>query len=75
MARRDPLAAARARLLQLKAAHDAGTIDAQRYDQERRKVEQEIGASLIAEEPKAARPSRRLVAVLAVGVVALAVFG
>ena len=75
MARRDPLAAARARLLQLKAAHDAGTIDAQRYDEERRKVEQEIGASLIAEEPKPARPSRRLVAVLAVGVVALAVFG
>jgi cytochrome c-type biogenesis protein CcmH len=75
MARRDPLAAARARLLQLKAAHDAGTIDARRYDEERRKVEQEIGAALIAEEPKTVRPSRRLVAVLSLAVVALAVVG
>ena|SRR5690349_8648159 len=75
MARRDPLTAARARLLQLKAAHDAGKIDQRRYDAERRKIEHEIGASLIAEEPKTVRPSRRLVAVLAIGVVALAVFG
>jgi cytochrome c-type biogenesis protein CcmH len=75
MARRDPLAAARARLLQLKAAHDAGTIDARRYDEERRKVEQEIGAALIADEPKTVRPSRRLVAVLSLAVVALAVVG
>src|SRR6185369_2539692 len=75
MARRNPLAAARARLLQLKAEHDAGTIDARRYDEERRKVEQEIGAALIADEPKTVRPSRRLVAVLSLGVVALAVFG
>ena len=75
MARRDPLAAARARLLQLKAEHDAGTIDAKRYDEERRKIEHDIGASLMTEEPKAPRPSRRLVAVLSLAVVALAVFG
>jgi len=75
MARRDPLAAARARLLQLKKAHDLGTIDAARYAEERRRIEHEIGASLIAEEPKTVRPSRRLVAVLSLGVVALAVFG
>jgi cytochrome c-type biogenesis protein CcmH len=75
MARRDPLAAARARLLQLKAEHDAGKINARRYDEERRKVEQEIGASLIADEPQAPRPSRRLVGVLSLAVVALAVVG
>jgi cytochrome c-type biogenesis protein CcmH len=75
MARRDPLAAARARLLQLKAEHDAGKIDAKRYDQERRKIEHEIGASLLTDEPEPVRPSRRLVAVLSLAVVALAVIG
>ena len=75
MARRDPLAAARARLLQLKAEHDAGTIDARRYDQERRKIEHAIGTSLMTDEPKPPRPSRRLVAVLSLAVVALAVLG
>ena len=75
MARRDPLAAARARLLQLKAEHDAGAIDARRYGEERRKIEHEIGAALLTDEPKPPRPSRRLVAVLSLAVVALAVFG
>jgi cytochrome c-type biogenesis protein CcmH len=75
MARRDPLAAARARLLQLKAERDAGAIDAHRYDEGRRKIEHEIGAALLTDEPKPPRPSRRLVAVLSLAVVALAVFG
>ena len=75
MARRDPLAAARARLLQLKAEHDAGKLDARRYDEERRKVEREIGASLLTDEPKPPRPSRRLVGGLSLAILALAVFG
>jgi cytochrome c-type biogenesis protein CcmH len=75
MARKDPLAAARARLHQLKTEHDAGTIDARRYDEERRKVEHEIGAALMTDEPRPPRPSRRLVTVLSLGILALAVFG
>ena len=75
MARQDPLAAARARLLRLKAEHDAGKIDGRRYDDERRKVEHEIGALLMTDAPKPPRPSRRLVAVLSLAVLSLAVFG
>ncbi|MBV9890398.1 MAG: tetratricopeptide repeat protein [Rhizobacter sp.] len=75
MARHDPLAAARARLLALGADHEAGKIDARRYDQERRKVEHEIGALLMTEAPTQVRPSLRLVGVLSLAVLALAVFG
>src|SRR5215213_1972506 len=75
MAERDPLAAARARLLQLKAEHEAGKLDDQRYDEARRAVEREIGAHLLAGEPAPARPSRRLVGVLALAVLALAALG
>src|SRR4051794_5914153 len=76
MAARDPLASARARLLKLKAEHDAGKLDARRYEEARSAVEREIGALLIAgDEPAPARPSRRLLGVLAVGVLALAVAG
>src|SRR5690242_9336772 len=75
MARRDPLAAARARLLQLKAEHEAGKLGARRYDEERRAVEREIGALLVADEPAAERPSGRLVGVLSLAVLALAVVG
>ena len=76
MAARDPLASARARLLQLKADHDAGKLDGRRYEEARRAVEREIGSLLIAgDEPAPARPSRGLVGVLAAGVFALAVAG
>jgi cytochrome c-type biogenesis protein CcmH len=76
MAARDPLAAARARLLQLKAAHDAGKLDAKRYDEARRVVEHDIGTLLLAADaPAPVRPSRRLVGVLALAVVALAGVG
>lgn len=78
MAARDPLAAARARLLQLKAERDAGKLDARRYDQARRAVEHDIGALLLAADapmPAPARPSRRLVGVLALAVVVIAAVG
>jgi cytochrome c-type biogenesis protein CcmH len=71
-----PLAAARARLLQLKAEHAAGRLDDQRYDEERRVIEREIGEGLLAGTDAAStRPSRTLVAVLALFVVALAAVG
>jgi len=75
MAKRDPLAAARARLLQLKAEHDAGKLDNRRYDEARSAVEREIGALLVAGDPVPARPSLRLVGVLVLGVLALAAVG
>ena len=77
---RDPLAAARARLVQLKAQHDAGTLDARRYADERAALEREIGALLLAAPGRAstapvARPSRGLVASLVVIVAAVAAIG
>ncbi len=75
MAEHDPLAAARARLLRLKAAHAAGTLDARRYDNERSAIEREIGERLLAGADTVARPSRRLVALLSLAVLALAVVG
>ena len=76
MAAVDPLAAARARLLRLKADHDAGRLDDGRYDEARRAVEREIGERLLGGPDAApARPSRALVALLSVFVVALAAVG
>src|SRR5450755_258937 len=74
----DPLAALSALLLKLKAQHDAGTLDAARYEKQRRNVEREIGERLLtaaAADAAASRPSRRLVAGLAVAVLALATIG
>lgn len=76
MATVDPLAAARARLLKLKAQHDAGKLDDRRYDEARRAVEREIGEGLLAgKDTASSRPSRALVAVLSLFVVALAGVG
>ncbi len=69
------LATARGRLLQLKSLHDAGTLDAARYDSERRAVEREIGEHLLRGGEAKARPSRRLVAGLTVAVLAVAAAG
>ena len=52
----DFLAEARGRLQQLKSLHDAGRLDASTYDAERRAVEQEIGAHLLAQPPAPPRP-------------------
>ena len=76
MARTDPLAAARARLLKLKAQHDAGTLDDARYDEARRAVEREIGEGLVGGAvATSVRPSLGLVALIAVFVIALAGIG
>ncbi|MEO8836492.1 MAG: tetratricopeptide repeat protein [Caldimonas sp.] len=75
----DPLAVARARLLTLKAAHEAGTLDDKRFDEQRRAVEREIGERLLVAPGSvgsaAARPSMRLVLGLAAAVVAVAAIG
>jgi cytochrome c-type biogenesis protein CcmH len=72
----DPLAAARARLRQLKADHEAGKLDDHRYDEARRAVEREIGEGLLAGQDAASpRPSRALVALLSAFVLALAGVG
>ena len=72
----DSLAAARARLRQLKAEHDAGRLDERRYDEARRAVEREIGEGLLAgQDAPSARPSRALVALLSLFVLALAGLG
>jgi len=72
----DPLAAARARLRQLKAQHDAGTLDAKAYEKARAAIERQIGEELLArDEAPVSRPSRALVALLSVFVVALAGIG
>jgi len=72
----DPLAAARARLRELKAQHDAGKLDDTAYDKARRAIERQIGEQLLsAEEAPAIRPSRGLVALLSAFVVALAAIG
>jgi cytochrome c-type biogenesis protein CcmH len=72
----DPLAAARARLRELKAQHDAGTLDDKAYDKARAAIERQIGEELLAgQDAKTIRPSRALVALLSVLVVALAGIG
>ncbi len=71
-----PLAAARARLLQLKAQHDAGTLDDARYCEARRAVEREVGEGLLGGAPATPpRPSLALVALLAVFVFGLGAIG
>jgi cytochrome c-type biogenesis protein CcmH len=69
------LATARGRLLQLGSMRDAGTLDAERYETERRAVEREIGEHLLAGGKAAAKPSHRLVGGIAVVVLAIAAIG
>ena len=71
------LAAAQARLMKLKSAHDAGTLDDTAYAEQRRAVEHEIGESLTSAPAPlpASRPPARLVAVLSVAVLAIAALG
>jgi cytochrome c-type biogenesis protein CcmH len=71
------LVAARARLLALKAEHDAGRLDQASYGEQRRAVEHEIGELLMAGQTAVApvRPPARLVAILAVAVLAVAAIG
>jgi cytochrome c-type biogenesis protein CcmH len=72
----DPLAAARARLRELKAQHDAGTLDDKAYDEARGAIERQIGEALLTSaDAPASRPSRGLVASLSAFVVALACIG
>jgi cytochrome c-type biogenesis protein CcmH len=72
----DPLAAARARLRELKAQHDAGKLDDKAYDEARAAIERQIGEELLAgQDAESIRPSRALVALLSVLVVALAGIG
>lgn len=73
----DGLATARERLLALKARLDAGTMAPSDYERERRAVERALGEAVVASVPVgvAARPSRRLLAGLAVLVVGVAVVG
>ena len=73
----DFFATARGRLMQLKALHDTGRLDAATYENERRAVEREIGNHLADAIPAdgRTRPSRRLVAGLSLAVIALAVGG
>jgi cytochrome c-type biogenesis protein CcmH len=71
------LAAARARLLALKAEHDAGHLDDASHAERRRTVEHEIGELLMGGQAAVptVRPSARLVAILAVAVLAVAAAG
>ncbi|MDQ6627162.1 MAG: hypothetical protein M3Z29_01730 [Pseudomonadota bacterium] len=72
----DPvLGQARTRLRQLGAAHRAGTIDAARFDSERRAIERELGDHLIGESDAAGRPSWRLVAGIVGIVLGVALIG
>jgi len=72
----DPLAAARARLRELKAQHDAGALDASAYDKARQAIERQIGEALLdGQDPASSRPSRALLALISVFVVALAGIG
>ncbi len=78
MANGDPLiAAARARLLKLKADHDTGGLDAARYAEQRRALEHEIGELLTNGQAAVTpvRPPARLVAILTLAVLAVAAFG
>jgi cytochrome c-type biogenesis protein CcmH len=71
--------ALRQKLQQLQTLHDNGTLSAKAYAQARSQVERELVAQVMAEAapatPAAARPSRRLQALLMLGVVAIAVAG
>lgn len=83
------IAALRARLLVLAAAHARGELDAAAYESARRDAERELGEAVVAapaaqptpapDGPEggatAARPSARLVASLIAGVVAVAIAG
>ena len=78
----DRIAAARSKLLALKARHDAGTIEAAQYDVQRSRIEREIGDALVAGPDAAApepdgtrRPSKRLLAGTAAFVLAVAAAG
>jgi cytochrome c-type biogenesis protein CcmH len=72
----DPLlASARRRLVELKAQHAAGTLDAARYESERRVVEREIGEHLLGSADASNVPSRRLVVGIVVAVFAVALLG
>ena len=73
----DALAAARDRLLALKSSFDAGAMAPSDYERERRSVERALGEAVVASMPGSAvvRPSRRLLAGLAVLVVGVAVVG
>jgi len=76
VAKVEPLAAARARLRELKAQHDAGTLDDSAYDKARQAIERQIGeALLVGQEAASSRPSRALLALLSLFVVALAGIG
>jgi cytochrome c-type biogenesis protein CcmH len=76
VAKVDPLAAARARLRELKAQHDAGTLDDNAYVKARQAIERQIGEDLlVGQEAATSRPSRALLALLSVFVVALAGIG
>jgi cytochrome c-type biogenesis protein CcmH len=69
------LATARGRLIQLGSMRDAGTLDAERYESERRGVEREIGEHLLGRVETKPRPSRRLVGSVAIVVLAIAAIG
>lgn len=71
------LAAAQARLLKLKADHDAGRLDEVGYATQRRTVEHEIGELLTNAPPTATRvrPTFRLVSILSAVVLAVAALG
>ena len=73
----DALAAARDRLLALKSRFDAGAMAPSDYERERRSVERALGEAVVASMPGSVvvRPSRRLLAGLAVLVVGVAVVG
>ena len=73
----DALAAARERLLALQSRFDAGSLAPSDYERERRAVERALGEAVVASVPGsvAVRPSRRLLAGLAVLVVGVAAVG
>ncbi len=73
----DALAAARQRLLALKARLDTGAMAPSDYERERRAVERALGEAVVASVSVAvaARPSRRLLAGLFVLVVGVAIVG
>jgi len=76
VAKVDPLGATRARLRELKAQHDAGTLDDSAYDKARQAIERQIGEELlVGQDATSSRPSRALLALLSVFVVALAGIG
>ena len=72
------LAELRAQLHALAAQHRAGTLDAAQYTQARAPLERALADLVLADDapaPVSARPSRALVALLSVGVLAIAIGG